>query len=216
MRGDRVTFSGHIAGFGGSAGIRMVIGRWARSPFGEFTDAMVQTADGTRILVAPSAQVAEYVSSTYVFDRVIQQPIRADLATATLTVTAHDLDAEVTIGGSGPFDRLLRTVPGPLTRSPAWLRVIDPVASRLVPGVHTAGTAGNGRREYYGVRRTRLITAVQGRFFDQDLGELTRLEPPVRFGFASAPATPQLVTVTTTIIERASTPASDPDAQQYR
>jgi hypothetical protein len=67
------------------------------------------------------------------------------------------------------------------------------------PGVHTAGTAGNGRREYYGVRRTRRITTVAGQFRGADLGDLTALTPPVRFGFASAPADPQIVSVTTTI-----------------
>lgn len=209
-------FDGHIAGFGGTGGVRLVVGRWIRSPLGAFTDVMVQTADGERILLAPSAQVAEFVSTTYGFDRIIEQPIGAELGPTTLTVTAADLTAEVTLGGAGPFDRLLRMVPGPLTRSPAWLRMIDPVASRLVPGVHTAGTAGNGRREYYGVRRTRLITALRGRFLGEDLGELARLEPPVQFGFASAPATPQLVTVTTTITEPASTRASGPGVQPYR
>jgi hypothetical protein len=68
-----------------------------------------------------------------------------------------------------------------------------------VPGVHTAGTAGNGRREYYGVRRSRLISAVTGRFNGADLGGLALLHPPMHFGFASAPATPQIVTVTTRV-----------------
>jgi hypothetical protein len=79
------------------------------------------------------------------------------------------------------------------------LRAIDPVAARLVPGVRTAGSAGHGRREYYGVRRTRLITSVHATFRGADLGGVAPLDPPVRFGFSSAPATPQLVEVTTTI-----------------
>ena len=87
------------------------------------------------------------------------------------------------------------------TRAPWWLRAIDPVASRIVRGVHTAGTAGNGRREYYGVRRSRRVVSVSGRYRGDDLGGLTRLVPPVAFGFASAPATPQIVAVTTTIVE---------------
>jgi hypothetical protein len=90
-------------------------------------------------------------------------------------------------------------VPPILTRAPAWLRIINPVATMLVPGVRTAGSAGNGRREYYGVRRTRLITAVDGTFYGDDVGGLAALHPPVRFGFSSAPSTPQLVSVTTTI-----------------
>ena len=58
---------------------------------------------------------------------------------------------------------------------------------------------GNGRREYYGVRRTRSIAAVSGRFAGTALAGPADLHPPVRFGFSSAPTDPQLVTVTTTI-----------------
>jgi hypothetical protein len=68
-----------------------------------------------------------------------------------------------------------------------------------VTGVRTAGSAGNGRREYYGVRRTRRIVAIEGSYGGLDFGGLATLHPPVRFGFSSAPASPQLVSVTTTI-----------------
>jgi hypothetical protein len=105
----------------------------------------------------------------------------------------------VSIGGPAPIDRLLRLVPGQLAAAPWWLRTIDPVASRIVRGVHTAGSAGNGRREYYGVRRSRLITAVDGSFGGRDLGGVAPLLPPVRFGFSSAPPVPQMVAVSTTI-----------------
>ena len=58
MRAQRMVFTGHIAGFGTGAGIRMVVGTWALSPFGAFTDVMVQTPE-ERILVAPTAEVAD-------------------------------------------------------------------------------------------------------------------------------------------------------------
>lgn len=193
-----MVFGGHIAGFGTGAGVRIVIGVWSRSPFGEFTDVMVQTVR-ERILLAPTAQVAEFVSSTYRFDRVVVGPVASDLAAQRLTVDAPELQLEVSVGGPAPLDRLLRLVPGRLGASPWWLRVIDPVAGLLVPGVRTAGTAGNGRREYYGVRRSRLIAGVAGSFDGQDLGGLAPLDPPVEFGFSSAPPTPQIVSVTTTI-----------------
>jgi hypothetical protein len=93
----------------------------------------------------------------------------------------------------------LRLVPGPIATAPLWLRAIDPVAARLMPGVRTAGTAGNGRREFYGVRRTRRVLDLHGQFQGLDLGGLADLVPPVRFGFSSAPAVPALVSVTTTI-----------------
>lgn len=177
----------------------MVIGSWLESPFGPFADVMVETADGERILLAPTAQVAEFVSATYTFDRIDIGPVSAEHTPDGFTLTAPGLTVSGELGGPAPFDRLLRLVPPRLARAPLWLRAIDPVAARLVRGVRTAGTAGNGRREYYGVRRTRRITAVDARFRGADLGRLTPLDPPVRFGFSSAPATPQMVSVTTTI-----------------
>jgi hypothetical protein len=39
-RADRDRFHGRIAGVGSTSGIRVVIGPWAASPLGAFTDAM--------------------------------------------------------------------------------------------------------------------------------------------------------------------------------
>lgn len=195
----RLVFTGHIAGFGTRAGVRMVVGSWLESPFGHFADVMVETADGQRTLLAPSEQVAEFVSATYTFDRREIGPVAVHHTADGFTVTAPGLEVTGELGGPAPFDWLLRMVPAPLSRAPWWLRGINPVASRLVSGVQTAGSAGNGRREYYGVRRTRRISAVRGRFGGVDLGGVADLDPPVRFGFSSAPPTPQMVSVTTTI-----------------
>lgn len=199
MDGQRLVFIGHIAGFGTGLGVRMVVGSWADSPFGTFTDVMVQTTDGERVLLAPTVEVAEFVCTTYCFDRVEIGPVTAELDGRQLAVTAPGLDVALSIGGPAPIDRLLRLVPSRLAATPWWLRAIDPVAARIVRGVHTAGSAGNGRREYYGVRRSRLITDVAGTFRGAPLGGLAPLLPPVRFGFSSAPPVPQIVAVTTTI-----------------
>ncbi|HTY27117.1 MAG TPA: hypothetical protein VMD51_03090 [Mycobacterium sp.] len=199
MGAQRLVFSGHIAGFGTAAGVRLVIGRWAESPFGGFADVMVQTRDDERVLLAPNAQVADFVSSTYHFDRVALGPVRTELSDTALIVAAPGLDVTATIGGPTPLDRLLRLVPGRLATAPWWLAAIDPIAARIVPGVHTAGSAGNGRREYYGVRRSRRVVAVAGSFAGVDLVGVAPLLPAVGFGFSSAPPDPQIVAVTTTI-----------------
>ena len=192
-------FTGRIAGFGTSAGVRCVIGAWQDSPFGAFADAMVETMAGERLLLAPSREVAELVAATYTFDDIVIGPVDVTTTPTRLHLNAPDLTVSLHIGGPAQLDRLLRLIPGALATNPLWLRAIDPVATRIVPGVHTAGTAGNGRREYYGVRRTRRITTISGQFRGADLGDLAPLLPPVRFGFASAPADPQIVSVTTTI-----------------
>ena len=66
----RLVFTGHIAGAGSSSGLRIVVGSWHESPFGAFADVMLQTADDERVLLAPDDEVAEFVASTYRFDRV--------------------------------------------------------------------------------------------------------------------------------------------------
>jgi hypothetical protein len=195
----RLTFTGHIAGFGTQAGVRFVVGSWLESPFGRFADIMVEDADGKRSLLAPNAGIAEFISATYTFDTIELGDITVEQNTDGFRISAPGLEAVGTLGGAAPFDWLIRRVPARVATAPAWLRAIDPVAARLVPGVRTAGTAGNGRREYYGVRRARRITSVDGSFRGGALSGLAALDPPVRFGFSSAPVVPQLVSVTTTI-----------------
>jgi hypothetical protein len=167
---------------------------------------MIQTADDERILLAPNAQVADFVSSTYNFDQVDVAPVAATLDRNRLALSTTRLVLDVAIGAASPVDLLLRLIPGPLATAPWWLRAIDPIASRVVPGVHTAGSAGSGRREYYGVRRARSITSASGRFDGRDLAGVAPLLPPVRFGFSSAPSAPQIVAVRTTIDIPASAP----------
>ena len=69
-----------MAGFGTGGGVRLVVGVWAASPYGSFADVMVQTADDERVLLAPDEEIADFVGSTYQFDRVVLGPVDADLA----------------------------------------------------------------------------------------------------------------------------------------
>jgi hypothetical protein len=48
---NRSRFRGEIVGVGSDSGVRFVVGRWRSSPL---ADAMVETADGHRILLAPA------------------------------------------------------------------------------------------------------------------------------------------------------------------
>ncbi|ROS28415.1 hypothetical protein EDF22_0138 [Rathayibacter sp. PhB127] len=195
----RLRFSGRIAGFGTASGTRIVLGLWESTPFGAFADAMVERADGHRLLIAPTDEVADFIGSTYSFDEVRLAPVAWHRGAGGIDATAGPLSLALRLGGLTPLGRLLRIVPRPLAEHPAWLTAISPVASVLVRGVSTAGSAGHGRREYYGVRAIRSILGVTASLDGADLGALGPLSPPVRFGFSSAPATPALVDVTTTI-----------------
>ena len=70
-------FDGWIGGLGTAAGLRAVVGHWPRSPFGPFTDVMVERPDGHRVLLAPARPVADFVAQTYRFDEVRIVPVTA-------------------------------------------------------------------------------------------------------------------------------------------
>ena len=84
-------FEGHIAGIGSDSGTRLVIGCWDTSPFGAFTDVMMEDAVGHRTLLAPSREVAEYVGATYAFDDVVLAGITSGLTPEHLVVEAGEL-----------------------------------------------------------------------------------------------------------------------------
>ncbi|GAA2982830.1 hypothetical protein GCM10010519_16760 [Streptomyces lactacystinicus] len=196
----RLRFDGWIAGIGTASGTRVVVGHWAASPFGPFSDVMVEHADGTRILLAPTEGTAEFIADTYAFDRVRVVPVAVQRGATRWRVTAGPLDLRFTTGRRGVLGLALRAVPGPIAARPGWTALTDPLA-RLLLGVRTRGTAGRGRREWYGVRDLHAVTAVTAVLDGRRLGPLAPVAP-VRFGFGSTPRRPSLVRVTTTVAPR--------------
>lgn len=188
-------FDGHITGLGSTSGTRVVVGIWSRSPYGAFADAMVERPDGQRILLAPDDRIADLVSTTYTFDDVCV----VDVALDGWGILAGPLAAHWTPGTRSPVGWLLRAVPGPLSRQEAWARFCDPIARRVMPGVRTHGTAGHGRTEWYAAADAWSVEAATIRWEGDDLGPLAPVDPPVRFGFGSAPRTPSLTRVTSFI-----------------
>ncbi|GGS53387.1 hypothetical protein GCM10010206_13730 [Streptomyces cinerochromogenes] len=196
---DRLRFDGWIAGIGTASGTRVVLGHWPRSPFGPFSDVMLERKDGHRLLLAPTRRTADFVAGTYAFDEVRIVPVRVRVTGDRWTVTAGSLlDLRLTIGRRSPTGVLLRAVPGALAARTPWTVVTDP-AARLLLGTRTRGSAGGGRREWYGARDLHRITAASAVHEGRDLGPLAPVEPAVRFGFGSAPRAPSLVRVTTTV-----------------
>ncbi|NEA68571.1 hypothetical protein [Streptomyces sp. SID12488] len=196
---SRLRFDGWIAGLGTSSGTRVVLGHWPRSPFGPFSDVMLERADGERVLMAPTRETADFVSGTYVFDTVRVVPVQVSVDGHAWTVTAGSLALRFTTGRRGLLGLLLCAVPGALARRPAWSALTAFPARALLPGVRTRGSAGGGRREWYGARDLRPIRAMSAVFEGSDLGALAPVDPPVRFGFGSVPRKPALTQVTTTV-----------------
>lgn len=192
-------FDGFIAGLGTATGLRAVVGHWPRSPLGAFTDVMVEEPDGHRVLLAPSAAVAEFVAATYTFDEVRVGPVSARTDGVTWEVDADPLRLRFRTGGRPPLGLLLRAVPRPLALTPAWISAIDVVARLVLPGVRTRGSAGGGRQEFYAALDLHRITAATLAWDGEDQGALAPVDPPVRFGFGSTPRAPALTRMTTIV-----------------
>ena len=195
----RVRFDGQIAGVGTTSGLRAVVGHWARGPWGAFADVMVETADGHRVLLAPDERVADFVAATYTFDETRIEPVVVTEEPGRWRVETPSLDLAFTLGARTALGGLLRAVPSRLGTSPAWCTVTDPFARVLMRGVRTRGTAGNGRREWYGATDVRRIVTATGSWEGRDLGTLAPVDPPCRFGFSSTPRTPSVTRVVTTV-----------------
>lgn len=191
----RFRFDGWIAGVGTAAGTRLVLGAWVRSPRGAFADVMVQRSDGHRILLAPDPWVADFVSSTYTFDEVVQVPVSVErcgpLSSSRWEISAGPLNWTFTVGRRMPLGWLLRTVPPPLGCTLTFARITDAVASHVMPGVRTLGTAGNERAEWYAVGDLHQIPASVASWAGTNLGQLADVDPPPDFGFSSTHARPR-------------------------
>jgi hypothetical protein len=195
-------FHGQIAGVGSASGVRVVVGSWERTPLGSFGDAMVETAGGHRVLVAPSPDVAAFIGATYVFDEVRLEPITVTSGDHAWHVESPSLTLDLSVGGRMPLGRLLRLVPSRVATSRWWATVVDPIARVALRGVRTRGTALEGRREYYGATDLHAVTSLEGSFEGMPLGALARVDPPCRFGFSSTPPTPSVTSVVTTVVTR--------------
>lgn len=194
-------FTGQIAGVGSSSGVRIVVGRWADSPLGSFADAMVERADGHRVLLAPSAQVAEFVAATYTFDEVRVESFTVTDPPDAWAVRSPSLSLSLAIGGRMPLGRLLCLVPARVATAPAWTLVTDPVARLVLTGVRTRGAAQVGRREFYAATDLCRVTGLSGSFDGRPLGAVAAVTPACRFGFGSTPRTPSVTTLVTTVRE---------------
>ncbi len=195
----RWRFDGEIAAFGTTSGHRVVLGRWPVSPFGPISDIMLEAPDGIRLLIAPSDEVARFVASTYRFDSVEVQPVQVIRQPQRLDVVAGQLRATMTVGHRGWLGLLLRAVPRCVATAPAWAALVDPLVRVTLPGVRTRGSAGAGRKEWYGACDHHRLESVTASWRGTDLGNMTDVFPPVRFGFGSAPRQPSIVHLITTV-----------------
>jgi hypothetical protein len=192
-------FDGWIAGTGTASGHRFVVGRWFDSPLGSFADVMWETPEGRRVLLAPSAPVADLVAATYAYDEVRLVAVHGSGTGGELRVGAGPVDLRLTLGRRDLLGHLLAAVPARVSGSTRWAGAIDPVARCVLPGVRTAGTGPGGRRQWYLARDHRPVVGVEARVDGIGCGPVAPVDPPVRFGFSSVPRSPAWVRCTAVI-----------------
>ena len=147
------------------------------------------------MLLAPRPEVRDFIAATYSFDEIRLEPVEVTVAGPVWSFRSASLVADFTEGRRTALGAALRCVPGRVAASPAWCTVTDPIARVVMDGVRTRGTAGDGRREWYGATDARAVTGLSGAFDGTDLGALADVDPPCRFGFSSTPKRPTLTTV---------------------
>jgi hypothetical protein len=149
---------------------------------------MWATAANERRLIAPSPEVAAFVSAVYRFDRTEVSPLEASLDDWHLQLTAPELALELSLE-AGRGWRI------PFPRPPWFTRWVEaPVARRLL-GVRAYGVSPTGVREWYRADAYRPVVKATATLQGRDLGSLRPLEPPAGFGFSEPPRRPSMVSV---------------------
>jgi hypothetical protein len=160
---------------------------------------MLAEPDGTRRLLAPTDEIAGFVSSTYRFDDVAVVAVQVIADASRVEVMAGGLVLGYTVGRRTPLGHALRVVPERVATAPAWTRVTDPVSRFALRGVRTRGSAGRGRLETYGATDHHRIESLRGTWRSRELGALAPVLPDPRFGFGSTPTAPSVTTLVTTV-----------------
>ena len=204
MRWDR--FVGCISAAAFTSGDAVVVGAWADSPLGPLVDVMWVRPDGRRILLAPTAAAAEYISALYAFDEVRVLALHGGWDGGATAVAAGPLRVRIVAGPRTALSWLFALRPAPLLRRPGWVRVEDAVARPLVgrllggaEGVRAAGVAPGGQRECYGARDYRPAVAASLTVDGRDAGAMRDLPADLGIGLSSFPTRPAVVHVITSI-----------------
>jgi hypothetical protein len=181
---------GTISSCGFATGDRFVVGAWQRSPIGATVDVMWATPDGTRVLLAPDDQTADFVTSVYAFDEVRVVPVEAVARPRSLELRAGPLDLRLRADGIG-----FRLPPRPL-----WFtRWVERPGAWTLMRVRTWGTSPTGVQEWYQARACRFVTEGAASLDGVDLGAVAPLRPACGFGFSESPARPSIVEVRPTL-----------------
>ena len=179
-------FDGRISSCGFSSGNRIVIGDWKKSPLGPFTNVMWARPDGSRVLLSPSIEHANYVSELYNFEEVKIVEMRIKRSRKGLDIRTEEMSVRMTWGASFAI---------PIWRPLWFIASFEALFGRILFGTRTHGVTRNGRREWYSVRSLSRILKAEASFEGNDLGDSKEFEIDACFGFSEPPSMPASVTL---------------------
>lgn len=184
-------FKGRITSSAFESGDRIVVGTWKESIFGEFTDIMWAKKDGTRVLIAPTQEIADYVTAMYSFDQIIIEEVSTSQSECELSVNCNTMNLKF---------RWNRGFPIPFKRSLLFIGTIELFFARLIFSTRTYGLTNNNRQEWYAIDRVSHITNAAAEIGGKNAGEFGPMKEPCKFGFSEAPKKPSSCTVRTHIL----------------
>ena len=149
-------FEGRITSSGFESGDRIVIGDWAQSPLGPFTNIMWAQPDGKRVLLSPSKAHADYVSELYHFE---------EISIVDIDVQRQKRGIDVSAGSLSVSYRWKRGMSIPLIRPRWFIATIENFFARLLYGTKTYGLTCNGLREWYCIRGISSLSSAKAKSF---------------------------------------------------
>jgi len=183
-------FKGRITSSGFESGDRIVVGAWKESPFGEFTDIMWAKPDGTRVLIAPTQEIVDYVTAMYSFDEVLLEDIITTGEDRNQKVKSNTMELDFSWN---------RGLPIPFKRSLLFISTVELFFAKLFFGTRTYGVTKNNRKEWYAIDRVSHIKKANAKISGKDPGDFTSINEPCKFGFSEAPKRPSSCEVRTHI-----------------
>tara|TARA_X000001036_G_scaffold907_3_gene783 strand:- start:7718 stop:8362 length:645 start_codon:yes stop_codon:yes gene_type:complete len=183
---DIEIFKGRVISSGFATGDMVVIGDWKNSPHGPFTNLMWAKPDGTRILIAPSQELGDFVSSLYSFEEVIVSPMEINRTGKSIEVSCDLGSVSMEWGMTIPL----------LFPRPRWfIANVEAFFARLLFGTKTHGTTRNGLKEWYHVRGLSRMKSVTLDLDGRTSNQMTGMAPSACFGFSNPPRMPLSVRV---------------------
>ncbi len=179
-------FEGRVTSSGFPTGDKVVIGDWESSPLGPFTNLMWAKPDGTRVLIAPTQELADYVSALYSFEEVIVTPLEVSRGKNSIEIISDIGRVDMAWGWVFPL---------PFKRPLWFIANIEAPFARLFFGTKTHGVTRNGWREWYHVRGLSRLVSAEVELEGRSSNKMSKSNRRVCFGFSEPPRMPLSVRV---------------------